>query len=75
MFNRNNFDKKEYYLYNDGKMIFPKIGYATDEYAYSIVNKDILDKSPDLLLNLPNHISELNSINEEDWILLKYKYK
>ena len=75
VFNRNDFDKKEYYLYNDGKMIFPKIGYATDKYAYSIANKDILDKSPDLLLNMPNHISELNSINEEDWILLKYKYK
>ena len=75
VFNRNDFDKKEYYLYNDGKMIFPKIGYATDKYAYSIVNKDILDNSPDLLLNMPNHISELNSISEEDWILLKYKYK
>lgn len=75
VFDRNSSDKKEFRHYTDDKCIFPRIGYATDEYAYSVVDKDILENNTALYLDNPEYISDIDSIDNEDWILLKYKYK
>ena len=54
--------------------MFPKIDFVKDNYVYAIVSKDALQENPALYLNNPANISNIDSFDEENWILLKYKY-
>ena len=54
--------------------MFPKIDFVKDNYVYAIVSKDALLENPALYLNNPANISNIDSFDEENWILLKYKY-
>ena len=74
VFDRNSSEKKEYSHYKNGKFMFPKIDFVKDNYVYAIVSKDALQENPALYLNNPANISNIDSFDEENWILLKYKY-
>ncbi|MBD5333677.1 MAG: 6-bladed beta-propeller [Bacteroides sp.] len=75
IFNRNTDESSEYKFYDGDKRIFPTIMDATEDYAYSILEKSFIEDNPSLLLNRKEKIAELSSFDDESWVLLKYKFK
>lgn len=75
IFNRNTDESSEYMFYDGDERIFPTIMDATEDYAYSIIEKSFIEDNPSLLLNRKERMAELSSIDDESWVLLKYKFK
>lgn len=63
-------------LFSDDSYQFPFIEDIDEEYAYAIIEKEILETRPKLLMNHSANIdSVLNTIEDESLVLLKYKLK
>lgn len=75
VFNRDTTESKEYKFYDGEKRLFPTIMYATDDYAYSIIEKSFIEDNPALLLDDKDNMSKISSMDDESWVLLKYKFK
>ena len=75
IFNRNTDESSEYKFYDGDERIFPTIMDATEDYAYSIVEKSFIEDNPSLLLNRKEKMAELSSLDDDSWVLLKYKFK
>lgn len=75
IFNRANGEATRYKLYDAEGRTFPLIMYATDDYAYSIVEKTFIEENPSLLLNSKERMSDLLSFDDESWVVMKYKFK
>lgn len=62
-------------LFKDDKQAFPLINYVDNNYAYAVMEKfRIEEAAPTLLLN-DSHREQLDSIDPESLILLKYRIK
>lgn len=63
-------------LFSNDSYQFPFIEDIDEEYAYAIIEKEILETRPKLLMNHSANIdSVLKTIEDESLVLLKYKIR
>lgn len=70
--NRRTGDIRKILMFEDGKMISPMFQDIDSDYVYAIMEKENLIESPILLLD---KVEDLNTIEDESLVVLKYKFK
>ena len=70
--NRRTGDIRKILMFEDGKMISPMFQDIDSDYVYAIMEKENLIEAPILLMD---KVEDLNSIEDESLVVLKYKFK
>ena len=69
-------DVKKLSDFEDEKRIFPEINDIDEEYAYSVIRKEMLAEAPKLLLDKAEKMdSVLEAIEEDTYVVLKYRIR
>lgn len=61
-------------LYDGDSQIYPYVNFIDDDYAYSIIEKDVLETHTGLLLTESNY-DWLDEMESETLVLLKYRFR
>lgn len=60
---------------SDSKQIFPSLYYIDEYYAYAMNMAHYIKDDPSIVLDDPEKIKQLEAMDDESWVLLKYKFR
>ena len=60
---------------SDIQQIFPNLYYIDEDYAYGLNINHYIKDSPSIVLGQSEKMNQLQSMDDESWVLLKYKFK